>query len=233
MRVAIMQPYFLPYIGYFQLMGAVDRFVVYDNIEYTKKGWVNRNRILVNGADQYITIPLASGPDKADIRDRVLAGSFDAECLKLLRRIKGAYAKAPHFEEVYELFERILRYEDRNLFAFIRNSLAGVAAHLGIGTPVVVSSSISEERGPKGEDRVIALCGALNATAYINPIGGVALYNKERFRQQGIELSFLRPDLVPYEQFRAPFVPGLSILDVIMFNSPDVLRSEIRRYRLE
>jgi hypothetical protein len=118
-KLAIMQPYFFPYIGYFQLVNAVDEFVIYDNIEFTKKGWISRNRILVNGVDTYISLPLKKDSDYLHVKDRYLADTWDIERKKMLNRITESYRKAPYFKETYEVIEKCILYEDRNLFKFI------------------------------------------------------------------------------------------------------------------
>ena len=141
MRLAIMQPYFLPYIGYFQLIAAVDLFIVYDNIKYTKKGWINRNRMLVNGKDEMFSLPLKSDSDSLNIDQRVLAADFNRE--KLLNKISGAYQRAPHFADVYPLVEEIVRYEESNLFRFLHHAIVQVCVHLSITTEIRVSSNIA------------------------------------------------------------------------------------------
>lgn len=229
MKIGIMQPYFMPYIGYFQLINAVDEFVVYDNIEYTKKGWINRNRILVNGKDEFITLSLKKDSDYLAIVERSLSDSFDEDRVKMLRKVKENYRKAPNFEEGYTLFETILSYEDRNLFRFILHSIQSVCAYLEIITPLVVSSTIDANHNLKGEDKVISYCQARGATQYINPIGGLELYSRERFREAGLELKFLKSQLVDYPQFNHELLPWLSILDVIMFNKQAVVKEKINR----
>lgn len=222
MRVAIMQPYFLPYIGYFQLVGAVDLFVVYDNIKYTKKGWINRNRLLQNGDDAVFSLPLTHDSDALDIDRRRLAASFDRE--RLLARFRGAYARAPQFGEVWPLLERIVRYGDDNLFTYLHHSLREVHAALALASEVRVASTIDADHSLRGQERVLALCEALGADTYINPPGGVDLYRREDFAARGIALKFLRPKPLLYPQFGGAFVPWLSIVDVLMFNPLEVVR---------
>lgn len=218
MKVVIMQPYFFPYIGYFQLMQAADMFVVYDNIQFSKKGWINRNRILVNSADAYITLPLKKDSDFLDVKERCLSDEWPAERKKMLNRITESYRKAPQFAEVFPVIEAAVMHGDKNLFSFILNSLKLVAGYLDIKTPLVVSSTLPIDHQLKAEKKVIALCKALNADVYINPIGGVELYSKEDFKQEGIGLKFLKADNIVYPQFRNEFIPFLSIIDVMMFN---------------
>jgi hypothetical protein len=218
-KLAIMQPYFFPYIGYFQLINAVDEFVVYDNIEYTKKGWINRNRILVDGKDSYLTLPLKKDSDYLDVKDRYLAESWRFEKNKMLNRVSAAYRKAPYFSMVFPLIEECILFEERNLFKFILHSLHQVVEYLKIEATLVTSSSIMIDHELRAEKKVIAICKARIADEYLNPIGGVGLYTKEDFRKQGIALNFLRTDDFTYKQYNNVFVPFLSIIDVMMFNS--------------
>lgn len=223
MKVAIMQPYFLPYIGYFQLIGAVDAFVVYDNIKYTKKGWINRNRLLQNGSDVMFSLPLKKDSDFLDVVERELAEEFDRT--KLLNQFRGAYRRAPYFEQTFPLLERIVRYEDSNLFRYIHHALIATCAHLGIGVDIRISSGAGIDHSLKGQDKVLALCRAMGADTYINAIGGTELYLREDFEAHGIELKFIKSRPFEYPQFGAPFVPWLSIVDVLMFNSLDAVRA--------
>ena len=219
MKLAIMQPYFFPYIGYFQLINAVDEFVVYDNIKYTKKGWINRNRILVDGKDSYLTIPIKKDSDYLDVKDRYLAESWLFEKNKILNRVSASYRKAPYFPMVFPVIEECILFEERNLFKFILHTLYQVVKYLKIVTPLLTSSSIVINHELKAENKVIAICKARNAEEYLNPIGGVGLYTKEYFKKEGIDLNFLKTNDFAYKQFNNDFVPLLSIIDVMMFNS--------------
>lgn len=233
MKAAVMQPYFLPYIGYFQLIHAVDVFVVYDNIEYTKKGWINRNRMLKTGKDEYFSLPLKNDSDYLHINRRRLAEGWPREAGRLLNRIRETYRKAPFFTEGYALAEEIITYPDPGLFGFIHHSLQKVCGYLDIRTRFVVSSTLDIDHTLKSEAKVLAICQALQADVYINPIGGTELYSAGRFGQQGIELLFLRPVPFVYAQFSSDFAPWLSILDVIMFNGREQVRHFLNdTYRL-
>ena len=223
-----MQPYFLPYIGYFQLIAAVDLFVIYDNIKYTKKGWINRNRMLLNGSDVTFSLPLKKDSDSLHVVQRELAADFDSD--KLLNKFYGAYARAPYFSQTYPLLEKIVSCEDNNLFRYIYHSLINICAHLGIGTEIRISSEIDIDLGLKGRDKVIALCQRLGGDTYINAIGGTELYVQEDFAAHGIELNFIRSKPFVYPQFGAPFVPWLSIVDVMMFNPINLVREHIRSH---
>lgn len=232
MKVAIMQPYFLPYIGYFQLINAVDKFVIYDNIEFTKKGWINRNRILVNGKDEFMSLPITKASDFMHINHRYLVNNFENEKNKILRKIKECYRKAPYFEFVYILSEEIFNFENNNLFEFIFNSIKKICQYLGINTKLIMSSSIDINHNLKSEDKVISICKSLNSTIYINPIGGQNLYDKKNFYNSQIELFFIKTQPIAYKQFDFEFSPWLSILDVLMFNSIETTKDFLSKYEI-
>ena len=216
MRVAIMQPYFFPYIGYFQLIAAVDLFVIYDNIKYTKKGWINRNRFLRNGTEAVFTVPLRKDSDFLDVKDRAVAGDFDRG--RMVNQLREAYRRAPHFDEAFPVVENSIMSPKENLFEYIRGSIIEVCRYLDIGTRIVPASSLAIDPALKAQDKVLALCKAAGASVYVNAIGGQKLYSREAFSAQAVELRFLRSEAITYPQLGDPFVPGLSIIDVMVFN---------------
>ena len=231
MKVAVMQPYFFPYLGYFQLIDAVDLFIVYDNIKYTKKGWISRNRMLRHGEAVVFSLALKRASDALDVRERELAPDFDRG--RLLNQIREAYRLAPCFGQVFPLIEEVVQYGDRNLFRFLHNSIARTCEYLGIGTKIVKSSDIEIDHALRHQDRVLAICEKTGASVYVNAIGGVELYSREDFQARGIELRFIRPQQPEYRQFDAPFVPGLSIIDVMMFSPRSTIREcLVRNYEL-
>ena len=189
MKLAIMQPYFFPYIGYFQLMNAADEFVVYDNIEFTRRGWIHRNRILVNGSASPISIPLRKDSDYLHVRNRYMADNWTRNRKKILNRIKEAYQKAPQFLRVYPLLEKSVFCEEPNLFKFLLYSLSLVKEYLEIQKPLIVSSTIPVDHSLRAESRVLAICKARGASAYLNPIGGLTLYQEGDFQSAGIDLA--------------------------------------------
>jgi hypothetical protein len=232
MKLGIMQPYFLPYIGYWQLMNLVDEFVVYDNIQYTKKGWINRNRILLNNEDKIITLPLKKDSDYLDIKDRYLSDQKQVKLIKIRNQIKEAYKRAPYYSEVFPIIENILFFEDTNLFNYLFNSIKLIKDYLGIETQLIVSSSIDMDHGLKGKERVIEICKKLKSNHYINPIGGTKLYDKKEFEKEGIKLNFIKTGDIKYKQFDNGFIPNLSIIDVMMFNSKEEIKELLENYIL-
>jgi hypothetical protein len=232
MKVAIMQPYFLPYIGYFQLINAVDVFVIYDNIEFTKKGWINRNRILVNGKDNYFTLPLKKHSDFSHVNQRKIAESYSKDKTKIISKITELYKKAPQYNEMFPLIESIFNTNEENLFDFIFHSLKIITEYLEIKTEFIVSSSISIDHSLKSQDKVIAICKELNSTRYINPIGGTELYSEDTFNKNDLQLNFIKSNTIEYQQFDNDFIPWLSIIDVMMFNSVYDVRLMLNQYEL-
>lgn len=222
-----MQPYFLPYIGYFQLIGRVDAFVLHDTVKYTKKGWINRNRLLRDGNAIVFGLPLRAASDQLHIVEREIAPTYKPD--ELMSRFAGAYRKAPYFRETQPLLESVLRYQDTNLFGFLRHSIAAVCAHLDIKTRILTTSSIDNGLSLKGQERVIHLCRCLAGDTYVNPIGGRELYSSEAFAAAGISLRYLRSMLTPYTQFGQPFVAALSIVDVLCFNGRDATMELVAR----
>lgn len=231
-KIAVMQPYFLPYLGYFQLIKAVNIFVVYDNIKYTKKGWINRNRILLDGRDILFTIPLAGSSDFLPVNEKHIAGDYDNQKIKMLARIQQAYRKAPYFKDIFPIVERIFNYNSRNLFDFIFYSIQAILDLLSIKTSLVVSSTLLIDHQYKGVDKVIAICNSLQADTYINPIGGICLYTGKEFKDSGIDLYFHHMDVVPYKQAAGTFISHLSIIDVLMYNSLEQVNTMLGQYTL-
>ena len=217
-KIAIMQPYFLPYIGYFQLINAVDEFVIYDNVQFSKRGWFHRNRILENGNDVFISLPLKKDSDYLNVADRCLAENFELSRVKILAKVKNNYRRAPFFDHIFPLLEDIFNYDNINLFHFTNNSISIISDYLSIHTPKIISSTINIDHNLRGKEKVKAIVKERNADVYINPIGGTQLYNTSDFKKDGIELKFLKTSNYVYPQFDNNFIPFLSILDVLMFN---------------
>lgn len=226
MKIAIMQPYFLPYIGYYQLISSVDEFIIYDNIKYTKKGWINRNRFLLNNKDEIFSLPLKNDSDTLNVVQREISKNFDRN--KLINKFNNAYKNAPYFKEVMPVVSCIIKYDNNNLFDYIFNSVKKICIYLEINTKIKKSSDIDIDHNLKAQEKIIAFCKKLEAKTYINPIGGLDIYSSEFFKKNGIDLYFLRSDqLFKYDQYQSHFVPWLSIIDVLMFNSLKDIKNNI------
>ena len=231
MKLAAMQPYLFPYIGYFQLIGAVDLYISDDDVQYIRRGWIGRNRILSGGRPAYFIFSVARDAHTRKINERVFSEEHGMEKKKFLRALEN-YRRAPCFEEVFELVSGIMRCDDRNVAAFVLNSIREVCRYLEIETPIQVGSQVECDRSVAGQDRVIDLCLRSGADAYINSIGGVELYSREEFNRRGLRLQFLKTRELRYKQFGNPFVSGLSIIDVMMFNRKDEIRLFLDQYDL-
>ncbi len=219
MTLAIMQPYLLPYIGYWQLINRADTFVIYDDVTYIKKGYINRNSILENGQSKSFTLELRGASSNRLINEIEVGNNAN----RLLKTIRQNYKKAPYFKTVFPMLENILEHEEKNLAKYLGNSLFDIADYLGIKTKIIFSSSIEKESGLRGEAKVIDICKRLGATDYINPIGGQGLYDKESFMDHGLGLDFIKSDFDVYKQFDGDFVSHLSIIDIMMFNSKETI----------
>jgi hypothetical protein len=223
MRVAIIQPYFFAYIGYFQLMGLVDRFVLLDDVTYINRGWINRNRILVQGKAHLFTVPLRNASQNVLIRDLEVAVGRRWHG-KFARTLECAYRRAPFYEEAGGLLGRVLTTESVRFRDWLRTSLTQVKEYVGLETEIVESSGRYGNRHLQGQERILDICRQESATHYVNAPGGQQLYSRREFARHGITLQFVQPGEVSYRQFDHPFVPWLSILDVMMFNSPEEIR---------
>ena len=229
MKLAIMQPYFLPYIGYFQLIKAVDKFVFFDDVNYINRGWINRNRILLNGEAHYITVHQKGASQNKLINEIEIIDNRS----KLRKTILNAYSKAPYFREAWPLIEIILEFETDKMGKLAEFSVIQTCKYLGIDTKFELSSkNYRQTSNLKLEKRLIAICNANEALEYINPIGGIELYDKKTFMIEGIKLSFLRTGSIIYNQFGNAFVGNLSIIDVIMFNNRRDIAPLLNNYEL-
>ncbi|PWM79652.1 MAG: hypothetical protein DBY32_01960 [Phascolarctobacterium sp.] len=231
MKLGIMQPYFFPYIGYWQLMNAVDKYVIYDDVNFIKGGWINRNRILINGKSQYFNVPM-NGASSFKLINEIQINNSEINITKNMKSIYMAYHKAPYFDKVYTLVDEIYKYKTKNLSLFLINSIRHIAKYLGINTEIIISSMLSKNNELKGQDKVIDICKNLKATDYYNAIGGMELYSFDTFQKNGINLSFLKTNEIRYKQFNNEFVPNLSIIDVMMFNSKEEIKIMLNDYNI-
>lgn len=231
MTIAIMQPYFLPYIGYFQLLNAVDKFVIYDDVNFINRGWVNRNQMLVGGRAHLFTVPLENASQNKLIYE-VGVSSEKAWRGKFLKTMTQSYQKAPYFAAVFPLIQDILQADSSDISELCYQSITLLAGYLGITTEIEKTSRTYANAHLKGQERILSICKAEGANHYINPIGGMELYDRERFGREEITLHFIKSNSHSYTQFKNAFVPWLSILDVLMFNSVDQTRTLLMDFEL-
>jgi WbqC-like protein family len=231
MRLAIMQPYIFPYIGYYQLVKAVDKFVIYDDVNYINKGWINRNSILVNNQSHMFTIPLRDASQNRLIREIEILSDVSWK-KKFLKTIDQAYKKAPYFDDFFELVSDIINTGITHINELAYLSISAIASYLGISTRFVASSSFYNNAHLKGQNRILDICLIEKADHYINPIGGMEIYTNELFQQENIKLNFIKSEVLPYKQYNDEFVPSLSIIDILMFNSRDAVNKLLDEYVL-
>ena len=228
MKLAIMQPYLFPYLGYFQLIRAADSFVVYDDVNYIKGGWINRNFILAQGHKQLITLPLQGASPNLLINEVMVGNRRD----KLIETIRHSYGRAPQFAAVFPLVEDILKQQERNLARFLDYQLRQLCGYLDVHPKWHISSALKKNNELRGQEKVLAICEELGATHYINVPGGKSLYDREAFASRGMQLSFIQPKVASYRQFGNEFVPNLSIIDVMMFNEKEQCAKLLQEYEI-
>lgn len=231
--MAIMQPYLFPYVGYYQLIQSVDRFVIYDDVNFIKQGWINRNNILVNGVPYRFTVPLLGLSSNTLIKDvEVDEHLFPRWRDKFMKTLMQSYAKAPHYRWTLDLVDAVIEPGSTHIATLASRSLTLVMEALGMATVVIPSSTRYNNSQMKAQSRVLDICAREGASRYTNAQGGKELYDHGIFLQHGIHLSFIEPKLRAYAQSRAPFTPGLSIIDVLMFNPLDEVRDMLKEFKL-
>lgn len=230
MKIGIMQPYIFPYIGYWQLMNAVDKYVIYDDVNYIKRGWINKNRILMNGEEKIINLQLHNVSQNKLINEIELLGD-PVNNKKLLKTIESCYKKAPYYSEVFPIIENVINNDEKNLAKYLEYSIRKICEYLSIDTELIVSSTIEKNNDLRGQDKIIEICKVLGGDEYYNAIGGQELYENEQFTKQGLKLSFLETGVIEYKQFKNEFAPNLSIIDVMMFNSKSDIKEIMSLYK--
>ena len=231
MRLAIMQPFFFPYIGYLQLVNAVDKFVFYDDVNFVTSSWIARNRIISKTDPfQYFRIQLDGASQNKLINEVKPINSS----IKMLKTIRHIYSKAPYFNDVYPLIEKCLTSSAASIAEMSAKSVVLVADYLGIETEFEFSSEMhANSKGIGMSERLISICKQENASCYYNFIGGANLYSKDFFKQFGVELKFIELKKVSYVQFNGHFQENLSIIDVLMFNSVEATKKLLNSYELK
>ena len=231
MKIGIVQPYFFPYIGYFQLINTTDKFVIYDDVNFMKKKWINRNKILISGGSSFITVPLRRQSQNKLILETEIANDSKWKS-KLLKSLRSGYARAPRFQTVYSLIEDVLSQNQTHISQLATDSLKAVCHYLCVETLFVDSSTIYRNAHLKSQDRILDICRQEGADSYLNPIGGTDLYSKKVFTANQICLNFVKPKAITYSQFGGEFVPFLSIIDVLMFNSKETVVKFLNQFEL-
>lgn len=224
-----MQPYFFPYLGYFQLIHSVDKFIFYDDVNFIKGGWINRNLLYNNNKAGYFTLRLSNPSPNRKINSIEILDNIDT----LRKTLIQTYRKAPFFEIGLSIFEKSIYSGKKRISEINIESIINIANYLELPILFYRSSEYCKELNDlMGENRIISICSEFKADQYINMINGKSLYNKENFRKRGIDLLFLEPVLVPYKQYDQNFKSGLSVIDALMFNSPQEMQRLISSYKV-
>jgi len=233
MKIAIMQPYLFPYIGYFQLINAVDKFVIYDDVNFIKQGWINKNQILINGKANTFILPLKAISSFEKIRKTEIdTTKYSIWKNKILKTVELSYKKAPFFKDIFTLLENTLNENYIYISDLNVAAIFSIINYLNITTTITATSSIYKNENLKAQDRVLDICKKEKATIYINAEGGKELYSYKDFKENGVELLFIRSKPISYQQFNNNFIAGLSIIDVLMFNSIDAIKIHLDNYNL-
>lgn len=256
MKLGIMQPYIFPYIGYFQVIHAVDKYILYENLDYIKEGWIHRNRILIkSGEPKYITINIEAKSSYTKISEIKLCKN-DKWKKKILNTIKFNYSRSSYFQEIFPLVEKIVNKDFDNIHIYNSNCIITICDYLDISTKIQYSNQnylemenllddeydqedknrrISAPYGDleKKTARVIKMCEKEGADVFINAPGGEKLYKKEVFKEYGIHLYFVETEAINYPQFSHSFVPNLSIIDVLMHCGKEKTKDLLKKYRLK
>ncbi|MBQ6587187.1 MAG: WbqC family protein [Butyrivibrio sp.] len=226
-----MQPYFFPYLGYWQMLNAVDKFVILDDVNYIKRGYINSNSILINGKAHKFTISIEKPSQNKLINETKLFFPKE-ERERLLRTVDNAYKKADCYSAFFSVFKSIVLYDSSDLTEYLKNSLIEVSKYLDVRTEILLSSEIEKNNSLKAEERIIEINKCLGSDVYINAIGGQALYDAKHFRDVGIDLKFIKMGDVKYRQYNNEFVPNLSFIDVLMFNGINSTKQLLEQYEL-
>ncbi|UOK43778.1 MULTISPECIES: WbqC family protein [Flavobacterium] len=235
MHLAIMQPYLFPYIGYFQLINAVDKFVMYDDVNFIKQGWINRNRVMVQGQPFMFTVPLINQSSFLKINEICINHNlYSIWKNKFLITLEQSYKKAPFFMQTYELVLSVLNKDvlGKSIASLSLDSIVKVSEYIGVDVEFVTTSSVYNNDDLKAKNRVLDICYKEQARHYVNVSGGMQLYDKGDFKSNGVELSFIKSLPIEYPQFKNEFLPWLSIIDVMMFNSPEEIKFMLEKHEL-
>ncbi len=236
MKIGIMQPYFFPYIGYFSLISSVDKWIVFDNIQYIRHGWINRNRILHPNPDkewQYITIPV-----QKFLQQSLISNIRSDDSQKWRERIMGQlnhYKKfSKRYEEISALVKKSLFTKENHLSEINILALKNVCEYLKINFNYEIFSQMKCDLGEISSpgDWALEISKALGAKEYINPIGGKNIFDLNKFKKYGIKIKFLENKLLKYNQNGRSFISGLSIIDVLMLNKKVNVTKMLKEYLL-
>ncbi|MBU3676202.1 MAG: WbqC family protein [Chitinophagaceae bacterium] len=228
-----MQPYLFPNLSYYKLMASVENVVFYNDVQFIKGGWINRNQILYHQSPKPFRLSLVDASSNKRINE-VTIFRKEHEVASMLKTVYHAYAKAPFYKPVSDLIQHVLNYPSLHIAEIAEQSIRQVFDYLQWPFFACCSSDLQVDRSaPNKTDRLIALIQHFGKTQYVNSIGGKELYQKEYFQSKGIQLHFISPKQPTYNQFKTPFVPGLSMIDVLMFNDIPTIHHFLQEIEFE
>lgn len=229
MKLAVMQPYLFPYIGYYQLAYCSDLFIFYDDVNYIKKGYINRNNIATKNGVFLFSLPIKNASQNKLINELY----FTEETKKILLTIEMSYSKSKYFHEIYPLIESIFNNKNRNLSNITSLSIIKVFEYLSLDFNYNFSSSIDYDRKNSAQEKIYDLCKINNSKQYINAIGGMELYDKEEFKKRNIKLEFIKPLITNYPQVNSStFIGNLSMIDILMNCSKDEIINQLNNFKI-
>lgn len=233
MKIGIMQPYLFPYIGYFQLISEVDKFIIYDDVNFIKQGWINRNSILNNEKSIFFVLPLENQSSFKKINEtNINVNFFEIWKKKFLKTIYQNYSKAPFFKTIYLILEDCLIFDNGSISNLNFQILKKIINYLQIDTKIIESSLIYKNNHLNASERIIDICNQEKASNYVNLLGGINLYDKSNFFLKDIDLNFIKSKEIIYKQFKNNFVSNLSIIDVLMFNDVEKIKFFLKEIEL-
>ncbi|MEZ2686029.1 WbqC family protein [Proteus vulgaris] len=229
MKLAVMQPYLFPYIGYYQLAYCSDLFIFYDDVNYIKKGYVNRNNIATKNGVFLFSLPIKQASQNKLINELY----FTEETKKILLTIEMSYSKSKYFHDIYPLIESIFNNKKRNVSNITSLSIIKVFEYLSLDFNYNFSSSIDYDRKNSAQEKIYDLCKINNSKQYINAVGGIDLYDKEEFQKRNIKLGFIKPSITNYPQINSStFIGNLSMIDILMNCSKDEIINQLNNFKI-
>ena len=235
MKLAIMQPYFFPYLGYFQLIHSTDKFILFDDVQYIRRGWINRNRILKpEDGVQYITMPIVEHSRDTLIKNIKISNDSEWK-FKIIRQLEHYKKKAPFYNQTMQLITACFDNNEKNIALFNASCLRAVCDYIGMDCSIEISSNMNFNYSNVNDagEWALRICDQLKASEYINPCGGKNLFSEEKFSVNGIKLNFIYPNLPEYNQRRNSFEAGLSIIDMMMNVSPENIFKYLNEFEIK
>ena len=229
-----MQPYLFPYLGYYALIKNTDKWIVFDEVQFIRHGWIERNRILKpNDGWQYISVPLEKHSRDTLIKDVKIKFSEDWK-EKIIRQLDHYKKKAPYYKQVIDFLKNTFLFHTDSISLFNTHLLKESCNYIGISFSYEIYSEMNININPinSAGDWALNISKELGASCYINPPGGIELFEKGKFEKAGIDLKFLKINFEEYKQYKSIFESGLSIIDVMMFNSPEEIRQMLNKFEL-